>query len=83
METIPSPHHLNINLMNAAFNVTAKYNTALISLEREREHGGCNGGEEGGNGQNEEEKEKMRGGNMERARGLGQGEIGVLSSPIQ
>lgn len=69
--------------MNAAFNVTAKYNTALISPERKREHRGCNGGGEGGNGQNEEQKEKMRRGNTERARGLGQGEIGVLSSPIQ
>ena len=36
-----------------------------------------------GVGRNEGQKEKMRRGNTERARGLGQGKIGVLSSPIR
>lgn len=67
--------------MNAAFNVTAKYNTVLISPERWREHGGVM--EEAGVGQDEGQKEKMRRGNTERAPGLGQGKIGVLSSPIR
>lgn len=67
--------------MNAAFNVTAKYNTAFIFPERWREHGGVMEGV--GVGRNEGQKEEMRRGNTERARGLGQGEIGVLSSPIR
>lgn len=50
--------------MNTAFNVKAKYNTVLISPERERDHGVYNGGG-WGNGPNEEQKEKMRG-NAER-----------------
>lgn len=37
-------HHVTINLLKAAFNVMAKYNTALISLERDRVWGGFNGG---------------------------------------
>lgn len=52
--------------MNAAFNVTAKYNTVLTSPEREGEREEREGGvmEEGGrNGQNEEEEKKTRRGN--------------------
>lgn len=54
--------------MNAAFNVTAKYNTVLTSPEREGEREEREGGvmEEGGrNGQNEEE-EKRRGEEIDR-----------------
>lgn len=60
-ETIPSLHHLNINLMNAAFNVTAKYNTAHIPPEREPR--GCSGG--GGEWVEWRKDSKMRRGDRE------------------
>lgn len=60
-DTVPSLHHLNINLMNAAFNVTAKYNTAHIPPEREPR--GCSGG--GGEWVEWRKDSKMRRGDRE------------------
>lgn len=64
--------------MNAAFNVTAKYNTVLISPENEPQ---CEGFNEGGKkGKWTEWRDRER---MGMGCGLGHCKIGMLSLPVQ
>lgn len=76
-------HHLIVNLMNASFNVTVMYNTALIAHGRGGEGAqrvGMEGIIKGVGSKTEKQERKVGRRDAKRAPRLCQSQIGVLSS---